>query len=166
VLYGMTPFGLSKDLGIPFGDAKNYIEKYFQQYPGVSDWMDKVVAQVKRKGYVTTLSGRRRYIPGIYEKNKSLYEMAKRAAINTVAQGTAAELMKMGMINLQNALEKKKLDARILLQIHDELLLEVSVKEKTDVQKLVIKTLESVVDWEVPLLVSTCFGKNWKEATK
>jgi len=166
VLYGMTPFGLSKDLDIPFGDAKTYIEKYFAQYPGVCSWMEKIVEQAKRKGYVTTFSGRRRYIPGIYEKNKSLYELAKRVAINTVAQGTAAEVMKMGMIYVQNEIEKKKLDARILLQIHDELLLEVSIAQKIELEKLVKRTLEAVVDWKIPLLISTRFGKDWKQATK
>jgi len=166
VLYGMTPFGLSKDLDISFGDAKAYIKKYFDQYPAVSLWMDKVVKQTKRTGYVTTLSKRRRYIPGIYEENRSLYELAKRVAINTVAQGTAAELMKLGMINLQVALLEKNLDAAILLQIHDELLLEVAKDQQEQVEKLVKKTLESVVTWKVPLLVTTRFGKNWKEASK
>ncbi|MFC1845586.1 DNA polymerase I [Candidatus Dependentiae bacterium] len=166
ILYGLTPFGLSKDLGISFGDAKNYIEKYFAQYPGVSAWMDGIIEETKRNGYVTTHWGRRRYIPGIYEKNKSLYELAKRVAINTVAQGTAAEIMKLGMVNLDKNLRTKKLGAQILLQIHDELLLSVPKDEQEQTEKLVKKTLESVVDWNVPLTVSTRFGNDWKEASK
>ncbi len=166
ILYGLTPFGLSKDLGIPLGEAKTYIEKYFAQYPGVSVWMEKIVKEVKRRGYVTTLWGRRRYIPGIYEKNKSLYQLAKRVAINTVAQGTSAELMKLGMINLEKVLKKKELEAQILLQIHDELLISFPKGQKEVTEKLVKKTLESVVDWKVPLAVTTRFGLDWKEATK
>jgi len=166
ILYGLTPFGLSKDLDIPFAEAKTCIEKYFEQYPGVSKWMEGVVESTKKNGYVTTLLGRRRYIPGIYEKNRSLYDVAKRVAINTVAQGTAAEVMKLGMIRVHDVLKKNKLDAQILLQIHDELLLSVAKQEKETIESVVKKALESVVDWKVPLIVTTRFGKNWKEASK
>ncbi|MCK5633106.1 DNA polymerase I, partial [bacterium] len=161
ILYGLTPFGLSKDLDISFGEAKTYIEKYFEQYPDVSVWMDSIVKETKRNGYVETHWGRRRYISGIYEKNRNLYDLAKRVAINTVAQGTAAEIMKWGMINLNNAIKKQNLDAKILLQIHDELLISVAEDQKEIVEKLVKKTLESVVDWEIPLIVTTRFGKDW-----
>ena len=106
ILYGLTPYGLSQDLKIPFKDAKLYIEKYFQQYPKVSQWMEQVVQQAKNNGYVTTHWGRKRYIPAIYEKNKALFQEASRIAINTVAQGTAAEIMKFGMIQLDAAIKK------------------------------------------------------------
>ena len=98
ILYGLTAYGLSQDLGISFTDAKHYIEKYFAQYPSVSTWMENVLNETKKNGYVTTFYGRRRFIPGIYEKNKNLYEAACRVAINTKAQGTAAEIMKRAMI--------------------------------------------------------------------
>ncbi len=166
ILYGLTPYGLSKDLGIPFKDAKIYIDKYFAQYPSVSAWMESVIEETKTHGYVETLWGRRRYIPAIYEKNKPLYEEARRVAINTKAQGTAAELMKRGMLALDAAFKSKKLDGHILLQIHDELLISVPENEKTIVEAIVKKELESVVDWEVPLVVTTRFGANWKEVTK
>ena len=166
VLYGMTPYGLAQDLGIPFKDAKEYIEKYFAQYPGVSAWMEKVVIDTKHNGYVTTHWGRRRYIPAIHEKNRPLYEEARRVAINTVAQGTAAEIMKLGMINLDHALKKNHLRAKVLLQIHDELLISVPKDELVTTQELVKQVLEHVVDWNVPLEVSTRAGKNWKEVTK
>lgn len=166
ILYGLTPYGLSQDLKIPFKDAKIYIEKYFEQYPGVQEWMDRVVEETKHKGYVTTHWGKRRYVPGIYERNKSLYEEAKRVAINTVAQGTAAEIMKFGMINLDAAFQKESIDAKILLQIHDELLICVSELHKNQAEQLVKNVLESVVQWHVPLIVNTRFGKNWREVSK
>ncbi|GMU19191.1 MAG: DNA polymerase I [Candidatus Babeliales bacterium] len=166
VLYGMTPFGLSQDLGIPFGQAKEYIDKYFAQYPKVMQWMEQVIVDTKHNGYVTTLAGRRRYIPAIYEKNRSLYEEARRVAINTVAQGTAAEIMKKGMITLDALFKEKHLGAKMILQIHDELIISVPEQELQIVEKLVKDTLEHVVDWNVPLVVNTRAGKNWKEITK
>lgn len=166
VLYGMTPFGLSQDLGIPFKDAKLYIDKYFAQYPKVSEWMEQVIVDTKHNGYVTTLWGRRRYVPGIYEKNRPLYEEARRVAINTVAQGTAAEIMKKGMITLDELIAKKHLGAKMLLQIHDELLISVSEQELQATQELVKNVLENVVSWNVPLTVATRTGKNWKETSK
>ncbi len=166
ILYGLTPYGLSKDLDIPFNTAKQYIEKYLEQYPGVMAWMEKVVEETRNNGYVTTYWGRRRYLPGIYEKNRSLYELARRMAINTVAQGTAAEIMKIGMLNLSQKLNEKNLGAKILLQIHDELLLAVPEQEIVQTQKLVAETLQNVVNWNVPLVVTTRTGKNWEEVSK
>ena len=166
VLYGMTPFGLSQDLSIPFGQAKEYIDKYFAQYPKVSEWMEQVIVDTKHNGYVTTLAGRRRYVSAIYEKNRSLYEEARRVAINTVAQGTAAEIMKMGMLKLHNLFKEKHLGAQIILQIHDELIISVPEAELEITEKLVKNTLENIVDWNVPLVVNTRSGKNWKEITK
>lgn len=166
VLYGMTPFGLSQDLGIPFGRAKEYIDKYFAQYPKVMEWMEQVIVDTKHNGYVTTLGGRRRYIPAIYEKNRSLYEEARRVAINTVAQGTAAEIMKKGMITLDGLFHQKSFGAQMILQIHDELIISVPAQEVAITEKLVTDTLEKVVDWNVPLVVNTRVGKNWKEITK
>ncbi|MCX5922831.1 MAG: DNA polymerase I [Candidatus Dependentiae bacterium] len=166
ILYGLTPYGLSKDLDISFKDAKLYIDKYFQQYPQVSSWMASIVDQAKKDGYVTTLWGRRRYIPAIHERNRSLYEEACRMAINTVAQGTAAEIMKKGMIVLDAELKKYNLDAKMLLQIHDELLLEVPQDQQDDTVALVKKVLESVVDWTIPLVVTTRLGADWHEVSK
>jgi DNA polymerase-1 len=165
ILYGLTPFGLSKDLNIPFSEAKLYIERYLAQFPGVVSWMEKIVSETKNKGYVTTWLGRRRYLPGIYEKNKNLYELARRMAINTAAQGTAAEIMKKGMIQLYKELEKHP-GTHMLLQIHDELLFEVPENQVTEVENLVKETLESVVQWNIPLKVTTRIGKDWGEVTK
>lgn len=166
VLYGMTPYGLSKDLGIPFKEAKKYIERYFEQYPDVSTWMESVVEFAKKHGYVETHWGRRRYIPAIYEKNRSMYEEACRVAINTVAQGTAAEIMKLGMLAVRKELQTHFPDSCIVLQIHDELIVSVPEADAQAVEKLVKKVLESVVQWDIPLEVSTCIGADWKEITK
>ena len=166
ILYGMTPYGLSKDLEIPLAEAKKYIQSYFEQYPGVSQWMDGIVDETKKKGYVTTFWGRRRYIPGIYEKNKNLYELAKRVAINTRAQGTAAEIMKKGMIELHAEFATNNIDAQILLQIHDELLISVPNKDIKKAERLVTRVLEGVVDWEVPMVVAISIGDSWRDVTK
>lgn len=166
ILYGLTPYGLSKDLKIPFSEAKNYIERYFAQYPGVLRWMDEIIQETKKNGYVTTLWGRRRYIPGIYERNRTLYDLACRVAINTVAQGTAAEIMKLGMINLDRELKNNDLKAKMILQIHDELLLAVPFDEQEMVEQLVKDTLEHVVQWNIPLVVTTRYGHDWHEVSK
>ena len=166
ILYGLTAYGLSKDLDIPLGVAREYREKYLAQYPGVTAWMDSVVEETKRHGYVTTLWGRRRYIPGIYERNKSLYEAARRIAINTAAQGTAAELTKKGMIDVYGQIREKNLGSKLILQIHDELLLTVPEEELEEIQKLVATTLQNVVSWNIPLAVTIRTGKNWHEVTK
>lgn len=167
ILYGLTPYGLSKDLNIPFKDAKKYIERYFEQYPQVSEWMKSIVAYATEHGYVETHWGRRRYIPTIYEKNRTLYEEACRIAINTVAQGTAAEIMKRGMIAVHNALKEELPESYIVLQIHDELIISAPINQAIAVQQLVKEKLEAVTtSWNVPLEVMTCNGSDWKAITK
>jgi len=186
ILYGLTPFGLSKDLNISFKDAKKYIERYFEQYPHVAAWMKSVIAYATEHGYVETHWGRRRYIPTIHERNRTLYEEACRIAVNTVAQGTAAEIMKLGMIAVDNALREQFPESYIVLQIHDELIISAPIHEVIAVEMLVKKCLESVVsaparpecaegvyrriakedEWNVPLEVMTCNGLDWKDITK
>ena len=164
ILYGLTPYGLSKDLNIPFKEAKLYIDKYFAQFPRVKTWMETIISQVEKDGYVTTLWGRRRYIPSIYEKNRVLYDEAKRIAINTVAQGTAAEIVKKGMIAVHKSLAKYK--ASMLLQIHDELLIEAPAEERESIIFEIKNNLENVVNWNVPLVASISSGFNWQEVSK
>lgn len=166
ILYGLTAYGLSRDLHISYGDAKKYIELYFQQYPGVLDWMNRVVQQVKEVGYTTTWYGRRRYVPGIYEKNKTLFDFARRVAINTPAQGTAAEITKLGMIKFYDAIARKGLMGKILLQIHDELVVTCPQDEIEETQKLLQQCLTSVTAWDIPLEVSIRVGTNWRDVTK
>lgn len=165
ILYGLTPYGLSKDMDISLKDAKKYIDAYFERYPQVKEWMDGVIERTKKLGYTETVFGRRRPVPGIYERNRHLYEEACRIAVNTVAQGTAAEIMKMGMLRVAAALKKSKKDAALVLQIHDEILLTVAESQIDAVQSMVIKELENVVEWEIPLTVNLAVGKNWKDVS-
>ncbi len=166
IMYGQSPFGLSRDLGISSAQAKIYIDKYFAQYPGVQEWMERTIAQTKQTGYTSTWLGRRRMVPGIYEKNKHLYEAACRIAVNTPAQGTAAEIMKLGMINVFNKLHQENLAASLVLQIHDEILVTVHEAQLTQVKDILKKELESVVQWNVPLVITVRSGKTWHEVTK
>jgi len=166
IMYGISPFGLANDLGIEQKKAKEYIEKYFEQYPDVAHWMEKTVQDAVKNGYVETLFGRRRIIKEIQEQNRTLFESGKRMAINTPVQGTQAELMKLAMIRLHSELCSKGLESRMVLQIHDELILEMPLKEVEIVEGIVKKCMEEVVSWEVPLHVSTRIGRDWAEITK
>ncbi|MCK4265126.1 DNA polymerase I [Candidatus Babeliales bacterium] len=166
IMYGLTPYGLSKDLGVKQSDAKKYIESYFDEYPGVARWMDKVIEKAKKTGYVETYLGRRRYFPGLLEENRTLYEHARRAAINSPVQGSTAEIVKLAMISLEKALIKKGLKAQMLLQIHDEIIIELPKDEEDKVRKIVKNIMEQVVDWDVPLKVDIRTGENWEEITK
>lgn len=166
IIYGLTPYGLSKDLGISYKQAERYIEKYFAQYPKIEVWINQVIEDTKKNGYVTTLWGRRRAVPGIYERNRTAYDAAVRIAVNTRVQGTAAEIMKLGMIQLSKALAEQNLQAKILLQIHDELLLQVPEAEILQTTELTQKVLQSVIQWDIPLVVTTRVGTDWQAVTK
>lgn len=166
ILYGLTSYGLSKSLEIPYKDAEKYIATYFAQYPLIVEWIHETIEFAKAHGFVRTLYGRKRYVPGIYEKNRTLFDLAKRIAINSPVQGTSAEIIKIGMINLQKNLVENNLQAKILLQIHDELVLSVPLSEVDKVSLIVKNSLESVVAWEIPLTVQVKTGLNWHEITK
>lgn len=166
VLYGLTPYGLSRDMQISYSEAKMYIDRYFERYSEVKLWMDTIVASVQKDGYTQTLFHRRRYVPGIYEKNKTLFDLARRIAINTPAQGTASEITKLGMIAFQKALIQHGLQGKILLQIHDELLVSCPDHEVEKIENLLKSCLESVVNFKIPLIVSTKIGKSWREVTR
>lgn len=166
ILYGLTPYGLSQDLGISPSEAKTYITTYFDQYPGIADWMEKTVQFAQRNGYVETLYGRRRTIPNINERNKHLFDAAKRIAINTPIQGTQADLMKISMIKTQETLNKKKLSGFFTLQIHDEIILEVPTNEEKETIKAVQECMENIVQWEIPLNVTIRTGPSWEAITK
>ncbi len=164
ILYGLTPYGLSKDLDISLKEAKHFIDTYFSHYKNVRPWMNNVIEDAKRTGYVKTIFGRRRYIPGLKEKNKNLYDLACRIAVNTIPQGTSAEIMKIGMIRVHSLLKDKYHNAYILLQIHDEILIECDQEDATLIEIDIKKELESVVLWDIPLAVSTKIGRNWRDA--
>lgn len=163
IVYGISDFGLAKQLNVGRKEAAGYIESYFARYTGVKKYMEDIVAKAREQGYVSTLMGRRRYLPDIRHSNFNLRSFAERTAINTPIQGTAADIMKKAMIEVERALEAAKLRSRILLQVHDELVLEVTEGEKEQVAELVRTTMEKAVQLEIPLLADVNFGKNWAE---
>lgn len=163
IVYGISDFGLAKQLDVGRKEAAGYIESYFARYTGVKKYMEDIVAKAREQGYVTTLMGRRRYLPDIRHSNFNLRSFAERTAINTPIQGTAADIMKRAMIAVQQKLRQAGLASRILLQVHDELVLEVTEGEKQQVAELVRTAMEGAAKLEIPLLAEVNFGRNWAE---
>lgn len=164
IVYGISDYGLSRDTGVSRKEASKYIENYFTKYYGVKSFMDRMVSEAHQKGYVTTLLGRRRYLPDINSKNFNLRSFAERTAMNTPIQGTAADIIKKAMVDVYHALSRAKLQSRILLQVHDELVLEVLANEVEQVGKIVKDAMEQSVILKVPLVVDVNIGKNWAKA--
>jgi DNA polymerase-1 len=168
IIYGISAFGLAAQLGIPQGEAKAYIEAYFARYPGIRDYMDKTKRFAREHGYVTTLFGRRCHVPGINDKNPARKSFMERAAINAPLQGTAADIIKRAMIRVPAALADAKLQARMLLQVHDELLFEVPDAEAEATAKLVKQVMEDAIhpaaELDVPLVADTGIAESWAEA--
>lgn len=164
ILYGMSAFGLSKELGVSVKTAQAYIDGYFQRYKKVRAYLDDILEGARRDGFVSTLLNRRRYLPDIHSKIPSVRQFAERTAINTPIQGTAADLIKVAMVNIAGLLKKRKLAARLIMQVHDELVVEAPEREREDVMALVKREMEDVIKLNVPLKVEVAFGKNWDEA--
>lgn len=164
IVYGISDFGLANQLDITRTEAAGYIKSYFARYTGVKQYMDESIATAREQGYVATLMGRRRYLPDIKSSNFNMRSFAERTAINTPIQGTAADIMKQAMLNVAKALKYAKVKSRILLQVHDELVLEVVDSEKEQVAELVRKAMESAAKMEIALVAEVAFGKNWAEA--
>lgn len=163
VIYGMSPYGLSKELGVEPKVAAEYIEEYFQRYQGVKAYIDGIVQEAKKKGYVTTLCRRRRYLPEINSSNRSARQFAERTAINTPLQGTAADLIKLAMVRIYRRIKEGGIKAKIIIQVHDELVLEVPDDEVREAEKVVREEMEGVMQLAVPLKVSMARGRNWGE---
>jgi len=161
--YGMSSYGLAQDLDISRKEADNYIERYFNKFPGVKEYMDKIIADTKKNTYVETLFRRRRYIPEINSKNFHKRSFAERIAINTPIQGTAADIMKKAMIDVYNALLETNYEVNILLQVHDELVLEANRKQIADLAVLLKNKMEKTVSLNVPLIVDLQIGENWRD---
>ncbi len=164
IVYGISDFGLSNNLGIPRKQAKAYIDTYFERYPGIKAYMERVVREAKDKGYVETLFKRRRQLPDINSRQFNLRSFAERTAINSPIQGSAADILKIAMINLDQALVAGGFETKMLLQVHDEIVLEVPSHELAAVKALVKETMESAVSLAVPLRVDESAGKSWYEA--
>ena len=164
VVYGISDFGLSNNLGISRKEAKAYIETYFERYPGIKDYMERVVREARDKGYVETLFKRRREIPDINSRNFNVRGFAERTAINSPIQGSAADILKIAMIHLDQALERGAYKTKMLLQVHDEIVLQVPSDELTAIKELVKETMESAIELAVPLEADENEGKTWYEA--
>ena len=164
IVYGQTPFGLAQQLGITRKEAEMYISRYFERYAGVREFIDKTIAEVRASGVAKTLHGRRRAIPDMHSRNPSARSFAERTAVNTPLQGTAADLIKIAMIRIARILAEKKMQSRLLLQVHDELVFEAPPAERDKLRDLVKKEMESVYPINVPLKVDTGTGLNWRDA--
>ncbi len=163
IAYGMSAYGLSRDLGIPRNEAEEYIKRYFQRFSGVNKYMNDIKKKAKEDGYVTTIFDRRRYIPEIKSRNYHRRSFAERTAINTPIQGSAADIMKIAMIEVYRELKGKSSEARLLLQVHDELVLEVKKEYLEEVAELVKDKMENAVEISVPLIVDLQAGDNWRD---
>jgi DNA polymerase I len=163
IIYGLSAFGLAKQLGIEQKEAAQFISAYFTRYRGVKEYLDHVLVETRKSGMAKTLFGRIRPIPEINSPQMQLRNFAERTALNSPLQGTAADLIKMAMISIRERLEEKKLATRMILQVHDELLFEVPVKEKDAVEKLVRQEMEGVHTLAVPLVVEIGTGPNWRD---
>ena len=164
IMYGIGAFGLAARLEIPQSDAKDIIGRYFARFPGVNDYIAKTIAQARQDGYVSTLSGRRRYIADINNKNANIRGNAERQAINMPIQGTAADMIKLAMIDIHRIFERRRFRSRMLLQVHDELVFEVDKKEVENVREAVLHSMKNAFPLSVPLEVEVGIGNNWLEA--
>jgi DNA polymerase-1 len=162
--YGLSAFGLSEQLGIEPAEARDLMSDYFDRFGGVRDYLQQVVAQARVTGYTETILGRRRYLPDLTSDNRQRREMAERMALNAPIQGSAADVIKVAMLNVDADLQESGLASRLLLQVHDELVLEVAPGEREEVTALVIHGMNRAVRMRVPLEVSVGFGATWDEA--
>jgi DNA polymerase-1 len=160
----MSAFGLAKELGVSQKIAQVYIDGYFQRYKKVRSYLDGILEDARRDGFVCTLLKRRRYLPELKSQVHSVRQFAERMAINAPIQGTAADLIKVAMVNIAYLLQEKNLSARLIMQVHDELVVESPLKEKEEVMHLVRTEMEQVIELRVPLRVEIAAGVNWDEA--
>ncbi len=164
IVYGQTAFGLAQSLGIDRKEADLYIRRYFERYVGVREFIDKTIAEVRISGVAKTMLGRRRPIPDMQSRNPSARNFAERTAVNTPLQGTAADIIKLAMIRIHHLLEQKKMQSRMLLQVHDELVFEAPPSERAELEALIKHEMETVYPLSVPLTADTGHGPNWRDA--
>ena len=164
IAYGISAFGLSQRLGIPRSEAANIIDQYFHQFPGIRRYMDETIASAREHGYVETVTGRRRYIRDIRSANNPLRGGADRNAINAPIQGTAADMIKLAMININRELTPRKLKTRMLLQVHDELVFDLYQPEQQEVVPMIEEKMKTALSLDVPILVEIGIGENWLAA--
>ena len=164
IVYGISAFSLSQDLGVTVAEARDYMEGYFAAFPGVRRYMDEVVEKARETGWVETLLHRRRDLPELTSSNKNMRSFGERVALNMPIQGTAADVMKLAMVKVWKRLRAEKPDARLVLQVHDELIVECPEGQAADVARLLEEEMEHVVSLSVPLTAEAHWGRNWLEA--
>lgn len=161
IVYGISDFGLGEQLGISRKQAKQYIEEYLDQYSGIKEFMENITKEATEEGYVETLFHRRRYIPELKSNNYMVRQFGSRAAMNTPIQGTAADIMKIAMINVFKEIKNRKLKSKIVLQVHDEMMIESPEEEKEEIKQIMKKCMESAAELKVPLIAEISEAKNW-----
>jgi DNA polymerase-1 len=164
LIYGMSAFGLARQLHLGRNEAQQYIDRYFERYPGVADYMERTRAVAREQGYVETLFGRRLYLPEINARNKMRAQAAERTAINAPMQGTAADIIKKAMLAVDNWLLQGNADARMIMQVHDELVFEVAAAEVEHMREQICGLMSEAAELSIPLLVEAGVGNNWDEA--
>jgi DNA polymerase-1 len=164
IMYGIGPFGLSSRLEITQSEAKEIISRYFERFPKVKQYINDTISKAKADGYVSTLLGRRRYLPDLRSANQNIRSNAERQAINMPIQGTAADMIKLAMVNIDDAIRKKQLTSLMILQVHDELVFEIKKTEESGMKALVEKQMRDALKLSVPVEVEIGVGKNWLEA--
>lgn len=164
IVYGISDYGLANNLGISRAEAKRFIDTYFQEFPQIHEWMNTIKTFAHEHGYVETIAHRRRYLPDIQAKNFNLRSFAERTAMNSPIQGSAADIIKIAMIKVNEALRENNLQARMLLQVHDELIFETPVDEIDELTEVVTNVMDSAVALDVPLKVDAHHGDTWYDA--
>ena len=164
IIYGISAFGLSQNIGVSRTEAKGIIDNYFEQFPKVKEYMDWLVEQAREKEYVETIMGRRRYLKDINARNGMIRAMAERNAINAPIQGSAADIIKIAMINIQQAMEQREMKSKMLLQVHDELVFDMYNSESSELKTLVKEKMVQAFSLQVPLIVDIGEGLNWLKA--
>ena len=164
IVYGISEFGLAKNISLSRKEAKQYIDTYLEKYNKIHDFMENIVKEATESGYVTTIFGRRRYIPELKQKNKNIVQFGKRVAMNTPIQGSAADIIKLAMNKVYRLLKEKNLNSKLIMQVHDELIIEASASEIDEVSKILKDTMENIVKLKVPLCVDLNVGKSWYDA--
>jgi DNA polymerase-1 len=163
IVYGISGFSLAKDIGTTAKEATQYIKNYLYNYPSIAAYLENVVKEASEKGYTATPMGRRRYIPELNSQNGNLRAFGKRIAMNAPIQGAAADIMKLAMINVAKALKAEHLDAKIVMQVHDELVIEANVKDADKCKEIIKREMENALTLSLPLTVDVTTGNNWLE---
>ena len=164
IIYGISGFGLSENIGVSAKEAKEFIDTYLETYPGIKDYMEKTIKEAKENGYVKTMFGRKRNIPELKNTVYTIRQSGERIALNTPIQGTAADIIKLAMVKVYKALKEHNLKSKMIIQVHDELVFDIYENELEKLNKIVTDIMDNVYKLNVPLTVSVNYGKNWYEA--